>query len=175
MSHPRPPRYLDVRTPTEFEACHIPGSVNVPLDRLPDFAGKLAADGSGPLTLVCRTGRRATEAARVLECSGVAGGTPLEGGIEAWEAAGGAVERGRPALSMERQVRIAAGLLAATGSLLALTVNPRFALVPLFVGSGLTFAGVTDTCGMALLLARLPWNRRGPVCLATARRRLAAR
>lgn len=72
-------------------------------------------------------------------------------------------------------VRIAAGLLAATGSLLALMVNPRFAAIPLFVGGGLTFADVTDTRGMALLLARMPWNRRGSVCLATARRRLAAR
>ena len=79
--------------------------------------------------------------------------------MNAWEAAGHAVERGRERLSLERQVRIAAGALAATGGVLALLVNPLFALVPTFVGSGLVFAGLTNTCAMAMVLSRLPYNR----------------
>jgi hypothetical protein len=83
----------------------------------------------------------------------------LDGGLNAWLGAGLEVERGRKRLSLERQVRIAAGSLAALGGVLALLVNPLFALLPAFVGSGLVFAGVTDTCGMAMLLSRLPYNR----------------
>src|SRR5690606_26045054 len=66
---------------------------------------------------------------------------------------------GRRRLALEREVRIAAGSLAAIGGLLALLVNPLFALLPTFVGSGLVFAGITDTCGMAMLLSKLPYNR----------------
>jgi hypothetical protein len=83
----------------------------------------------------------------------------LIGGMNAWVGAGLEVERGRKRLSLERQVRIAAGSLAAIGGLLALLVNPLFAIRPAFVGSGLVFAGVTDTCGMAMLLSKLPYNR----------------
>lgn len=83
----------------------------------------------------------------------------LDGGMNAWIQAGLPVERGPKRISLERQVRIVAGSLAAAGGILALAVNPLFALLPAFVGSGLVFAGVTDTCGMAMLLSRLPYNR----------------
>jgi hypothetical protein len=83
----------------------------------------------------------------------------LDGGLSAWTALGKPVSRGATRLSLERQVRIAAGGLAATGAALALVVSPVFALLPLMMGSGLVFAGVTNTCGMAMLLSRLPYNR----------------
>ncbi|WP_228281742.1 YgaP-like transmembrane domain [Rubrobacter marinus] len=83
----------------------------------------------------------------------------LEGGMGAWVAAGKPVERGRGRISMERQVRIVAGALAAAGGVLALTVSPRFGALPAAVGAGLVFAGVTDTCGMASVLSKLPYNR----------------
>ena len=83
----------------------------------------------------------------------------LDGGMSAWIAAGMPVRRGEPRVSLERQVRIAAGALAATGGFLALFADPLFAALPAFVGSGLVFAGVTDTCAMGMLLARLPYNR----------------
>jgi hypothetical protein len=83
----------------------------------------------------------------------------LDGGMNGWLTAGQPVRRGPRRLSLERQVRIVAGSLAAAGAVLALLVSPLFALLPAFVGSGLVFAGVTDTCGMALLLSRLPYNR----------------
>ena len=83
----------------------------------------------------------------------------LDGGVNGWVAAGSPVRRGAARVSLERQVRVVAGALAATGAVLALLVNPLFALLPAFVGSGLVFAGVTDTCGMAMALSRLPYNR----------------
>jgi hypothetical protein len=83
----------------------------------------------------------------------------LDGGLNEWIEAGKPVERGRKSVSLERQVRSVAGALAATGGVLALAVDPLFALLPALVGGGLVFAGVTDTCGMAALLARLPYNR----------------
>jgi hypothetical protein len=83
----------------------------------------------------------------------------LDGGVNGWVAGGNPVVRSAERLSLERQVRIAAGSLAAVGGILAILMNPLFALVPAFVGSGLVFAGITNTCGMALVLARLPYNR----------------
>jgi len=83
----------------------------------------------------------------------------LDGGMNAWVSAGGPVREERPRMSLERQVRIVAGSMAAAGGFLALFVNPLFAALPAFVGSGLVFAGVTDTCTMGMLLAKLPHNR----------------
>jgi hypothetical protein len=83
----------------------------------------------------------------------------LDGGVNGWVAAGFPVVRGPGKLSLERQVRIAAGALAAVGGILGAFVNPLFGLLAAFVGGGLVFAGLTDTCGMAMLLAKLPYNR----------------
>ena len=85
----------------------------------------------------------------------------LDGGLNRWISAGKPVRRGRERISLERQVRIAAGALAAAGGLLALKAHPRFGLLSAFVGGGLVFAGVTDTCGMARMLAKLPYNQAG--------------
>lgn len=83
----------------------------------------------------------------------------LDGGMSAWISAGLEVVHGRKRMSLERQVRIAAGSIAATGGILALTVTPLFAAISAAVGLGLVFAGITDTCAMGMLLARLPYNR----------------
>ena len=85
----------------------------------------------------------------------------LDGGLNGWISAGKPVRRGRERISLERQVRIAAGALAAAGGLLASRAHPRFGLLSAFVGGGLVFAGVTDTCGMARMLAKLPTTRQG--------------
>lgn len=151
-------RVVDVRTPTEHAAAHIRGSYNVPLDELPEHAAEIR-HLTTPLVLVCQSGSRARRAESVLAGAGVPRLHVLEGGVQAWRAAGLPVVEGRGPISLERQVRIAAGSLAAAGGLLALFVNPLFAAVPAFIGSGLVFAGVTDTCGMGMLLARLPYNR----------------
>jgi rhodanese-related sulfurtransferase len=152
-------RLLDVRTPGEYRTSHIAGSYNVPLDALGEHAQEIRGGVREPVVLVCQSGARARRAEEALrECS-MENLHVLEGGVNGWVAAGGAVLRGEGRVSLERQVRVAAGALVATGALLALLVNPLFALLPAFVGSGLVFAGLTDRCGMAMLFARLPYNR----------------
>lgn len=152
-------RLLDVRTPGEFEAEHIAGAYNVPLDTLGEHGPEIRARVDAPVVLVCRSGQRARKAEDALVAAGMGNLYVLDGGMNAWAAAGQPVRRGAPRMSLERQVRIAAGALAATGGFLALLVNPLFAAIPAFVGSGLVFAGVTDTCAMGMLIARLPYNR----------------
>jgi rhodanese-related sulfurtransferase len=152
-------RLLDVRTPGEFESQHIPGAYNVPLDTLAEHGPGIRAGVAEPVVLVCRSGQRARKAEEALKTAGMTNLHVLDGGISAWVAAGEPVVEGTPRMSLERQVRIAAGTLAGTGGLLALFVNPLFAAIPSFVGAGLVFAGVTDTCMMGMLLARLPYNR----------------
>lgn len=152
-------RLLDVRTPGEFESEHIAGAYNVPLDMLAEHGDEIRANVSEPVILVCRSGQRARKAEEALAAGGMDNLHVLDGGMAAWVAAGLPVRNGRPRMSLERQVRIAAGAIAATGGILALTVNSWFAVVPTFIGSGLVFAGVTDTCAMGMLLARLPYNR----------------
>ena len=152
-------RLLDVRTPGEFAAEHIAGAYNVPLDTLSEHGAEIRAAVKDPVVLVCRSGQRARKAEEALKSAGMSNLHILEGGVSAWTAAGQPVRRGVPRLSLERQVRIAAGALAAAGGFLALIVNPLFAALPALVGSGLVFAGVTDTCAMGMLLARLPHNR----------------
>ncbi len=154
-------RFLDVRTPGEFESEHIRGAYNVPLDTLGKHAGELSSSLSDPVMLVCQSGQRARQADAMLRQAGMANLHVLEGGVNAWLAAGLPTVRGTKRMSLERQVRIVAGGLAAVGGVLALVVNPWFAALPAFIGSGLVFSGVTDTCTMAMLLAKLPHNRPG--------------
>lgn len=153
-------RLLDVRTPGEYSTAHIRGAYNVPLDALGEHAAEIAAIGA-PVVLVCQSGQRATQAETTLSASGMPHLHLLEGGMRGWTSAGLPVVRGRSRISMERQVRIAAGTLTAAGAVLALVVSPWFAILPAVVGSGLVFSGVTDTCGMGTLLGRLPYNRGG--------------
>jgi len=75
--------------------------------------------------------------------------------------------RGKRTISLERQVRIAAGSLVLLGAVLSLLVHPYFIGLAAFVGAGLVFAGVTDTCGMAMCLARMPWNQVKESCSTT--------
>lgn len=114
-----------------------------------------------PLYLICRTGNRAEQAREQFLQAGYENVVNVEGGTVACEQAGLPVNTGKQAISLERQVRIAAGLLVLVGVMLGVLVHPYFYALPAFVGAGLVFAGVTDTCGMGLLLARMPWNQCG--------------
>ena len=152
-------RLLDVRTPGEFEAEHIAGAYNVPLDTLSEHGAEIRAAIAEPVVLVCRSGQRARKAEQALKSAGMSNLHVLDGGMTAWTAAGLPVRRATPRMSLERQVRIAAGALAAVGGFLALFVNPLFAVLPAFVGSGLVVAGATDTCAMGMLIAKLPYNQ----------------
>ena len=152
-------RLLDVRTPGEFESVHIRGSYNVPLDNLGEHAAEIRSHVEEPVVLVCQSGNRARKAEEALRGAGMPQLHVLDGGVSAWIASGRGVERGAPRISLERQVRMLAGALAATGGLLALVVSPAFGLIPALLGVGLVYAGATDSCAMGLLLGRLPYNR----------------
>ncbi len=156
---------LDVRTPAEFQELHVPGANLVPLDRLDPKTFMAGRNGtSEPLYVLCRSGNRARKAYEKFLAAGFDNVVCVEGGTLAWEQAGFPVNRGRKVMSLERQVRIAAGLIVVVSSLLGLFVHPYFAAIAAFVGAGLVFAGITDTCGMAMILARMPWNQAGACC-----------
>jgi rhodanese-related sulfurtransferase len=156
-------RILDVRTVSEFENGHISGAYNVPLDQLHEHAPEIRA-ASGPVILVCQSGQRAQKAEALLRAAGMSNVRVLAGGMQAWIAAGHQVRRVRARVSLERQVRIVAGAIVAIGSLTALFAWPEAAWIPALIGSGLVFAGVSDTCAMGMLLAKLPYNRGAASC-----------
>ncbi len=151
---------LDVRTPAEFEESHIEGSILHPLSELRAETVAEHAQGKDACILVCGTGNRAGQAAKKLaDCDLPALGI-LEGGVRAWEAAGLPLTRGAKTMSLERQVRIAAGAVVVVGAVLGFFVDSAWIALAGFVGAGLVFAGITDTCGMGMLIARMPWNTR---------------
>ena len=165
MQVPPGARLIDVRTPAEFRELHAEGAANVPLAGL-DAARLAGESGGAPVVLLCRTGSRAEAARRKLEAAGHGGASVYEGGTLAWEAAGLPVVRGRKAVSLERQVRIGAGGLVLAGVALGLLAHPALFGLAGFVGAGLVFSGLTDTCGMGAVLARMPWNRAALALLA---------
>ncbi|MFA1547913.1 rhodanese-like domain-containing protein [Actinomadura chokoriensis] len=161
IAAPDAPRVLDVRTPAEFAAAHIPGSYNVPLDMLREHRNELRAS-SEEVVLVCRTGGRAAQAERALGEAGLTNVHILDGGILAWEAGGAPLNRDRSRWDLERQVRLVAGVLVLIGVLGDIAV-PGLEWLAAAIGAGLTVAALTGTCMMGSLLARLPFNR-GPAC-----------
>lgn len=152
---------IDVRTPAEFQEVHAVHARNVPLDALnPEAVMQARGDAKdAPLFVICRSGSRGAKACEAFVKAGFTNVVNIEGGTNAWADAGYAVNRGRKVMSLERQVRIAAGLLVLTGVVLAHFVHPYLIGLSAFVGAGLVFAGLTDTCGMGMLLAKMPWNQ----------------
>lgn len=150
---------IDVRTPVEFAEVHVPQARSVPLDELKP--GSLQLPKGQPVYLLCRSGQRATKAAEKLAKEGFSQPVVVEGGTLAWIEAKLPVTRGQTrVIGLERQVRIAAGAIVLTGVLLAWFVNFNFIWLSGFVGAGLIFAGIADFCGMGLLIAQMPWNKR---------------
>lgn len=151
---------IDVRTPVEYREVHVEVARNVPLDQLDPAALMQARNGSAndPLYVICRSGGRGQQACEKLLKSGFSNVVNVEGGTMACVEAGLPVVRGKKAMSLERQVRIAAGSLVLLGAVLGWLVHPSFIGLSAFVGAGLIFAGITDTCGMGMILARMPWN-----------------
>jgi rhodanese-related sulfurtransferase len=147
---------VDVREPMEYASGHIAGSLNVPLSRLHQ-----ADLPQGPLVLVCQSGKRSSQGLnRLLDRGHPHPVVDLAGGLPSWQQAGYPVRRLRNApLPLMRQVQIAAGSLILLGLILSNTVAPGWIAITWFVGAGLTFAGVSGFCGMARLLAVMPWNR----------------
>jgi len=158
---------LDVRTPAEHEQIHVPGVHLVPLDRLDatELEGVAGFSKETPLYILCHSGGRAKQAAEKLSRAGYQNCVVVEGGTSAWAASGLPVVRGTSkVIALERQVRIAAGALVLSGVLLSHFVNPAFIWLSGFVGAGLIFAGVTDWCGMGILISKMPWNARVGNC-----------
>ena len=157
----RPVDLIDVRTPVEYREVHAEPARLVPLDALDPADVMNARDRAKeePLYVICRSGGRGRRACERFLAAGYSNVVNVEGGTLAWEQAGLPVVRGRKTISLERQVRIAAGSLVVLGTALGAFVHPGFLALSAFVGAGLVFAGVTDTCGMGMALARMPWNR----------------
>jgi rhodanese-related sulfurtransferase len=162
---------IDVRSKMEHEEKRlVKNHFHIPLDQLdPEkFLAEQKLDGQKTIYFLCRGGGRARQAAEKFLSSGHENVCVIEGGLTACESWGEGLEgyalnvcsaTKSCRIPLERQVRIAAGLIVLVGSILALSTNILFALIPLFVGVGLIFAGITDHCGMALILTKAPWNR----------------
>lgn len=151
-------RILDVRTGGEFDTVHIPGSYNVPLDTLGEHVADLA-DVTHPVVLICKSGARAGQAHAKLSGAGKEHLHLLEGGMDAWEAAGGDVVRGTSTKwALDRQVRLAAGSISLIG-ILASVLAPKAKWIAGGVAAGLTFSALSNTCAMGTALSKLPYNK----------------
>lgn len=152
---------IDVRTAGEYQSVHAKGAQLAALHELDErrLIGSLQSPEQ-PVYILCKSGIRATQAAEKLIAAGLASPIVVEGGTDAWVAAGLPVERhGRGVLPLNRQMQCIIGSFTLIGSALALTLDPRFVWVPMFMGAGLVFAGVTGLCPMMNVVARMPWNR----------------
>lgn len=151
---------LDVRTPGEFETRHITGSFNLPLHLVGEHAAALAARLDRKVVLVCQSGVRADQARQRLAAVGMANLHVLTGGVDGYAQAGGTVTTGRSRWAMERQVRMVAGGLVLLGVLTS-RLTPFTLILSGGIGAGLAVSALTDTCTMARLLGKLPYNRAG--------------
>jgi rhodanese-related sulfurtransferase len=150
---------VDIREADEYAREHIPGAQHHALSRL--SADNPARLGGEVVIFHCRSGARTAANASHLRAAAACEAYVLEGGLDAWKRAGlpTTVDRRQP-IEIMRQVQIAAGSLVLLGVLFGYLVTPGFFLLSAFVGAGLVFAGTTGFCGMARILAHMPWNRR---------------
>lgn len=152
---------IDVRTPAEYREVHVEFARNVPLDQLKPNELMAARNGNGeqPLYVICKSGSRGQQACGKFESAGYGNVINVEGGTQAAVEAGLPVVRGKKTISLDRQVRITAGSLVLLGVVLGAAVHPYLYGISAFIGAGLVFSGVTDTCGMGMMLAKMPWNQ----------------
>lgn len=152
---------IDVRTPVEYREVHANLARNVPLDSLdPDAVmnSRNASEGK-PLYVICQSGNRSTKACEKFLAVGFRNVVNVEGGTTAWDDAGLPVVRGKKTIPLERQVRIAGGFLVLLGAMLGFFLHTYFIGLSAFIGAGLMFAGITDTCGIGMMLSKMPWNQ----------------
>lgn len=164
------PVLLDVRTPAEHRGAHLPGSVLVPEELVRGETQRLAdalADADRPVVVLCQSGPRSRQARELLAGAGLTEASVLDGGLNGYRAAAGdaAVQRGEGPWAMERQVRMAAGSLVLVGLLGGRLLSPKARVISGAIASGLIYSAASNTCGMAQVLARMPWNQdpEGPV------------
>lgn len=161
MREPHAVQLLDVRSALEFTGDRLDGAWNIPLEELDKRVGELRS-AKGKLVLVCQSGNRALMAAQILQRKGITDYRILDGGMQGWVKTKLPYTKGKRVVSIMRQVQIGAGLMVLAGVVLGTFVNPWFYALSGFVGAGLTFAGVSGFCGMAMVLMRMPWNKMAP-------------
>lgn len=150
---------VDIREPDEFAREHIAGATSMPLSQIEN--ARIAVQPEGMVVFHCRSGMRTSANCERLASRVVGAAYLLDGGLDAWKAAGLEVVANRKApLELNRQVQITIGVLMLAGVALTLLVDPVFIAAPAFLGAGLLFAGLSGWCGMARLLAFAPWNAR---------------
>lgn len=149
---------IDVRTPMEYQEVHVTFARNVPLDQIDPQALMKNRDGK-PLYVICRSGSRGLKACEKIQAAGYTNVVNVEGGTLAWVDCNLPVVRGKKVISLQRQVQIVIGTMLLIASALTAFVHVAFVSLCAFFGAGLLFAGLTDTCGLAMLLAKMPWNR----------------
>ncbi len=149
---------VDVRSPGEYKSAHAAMAINHPLETISKEIVQTLQE-TGNVAIICQKGGRSAKAVQMLEKEGVEGLLDIEGGTDAWLSAGLPSLKGRGVISIERQVRIGAGIFILAGVAGGFWVHPGFFGIPAFVGAGLIFAGITDWCGMGIALSKMPWNR----------------
>lgn len=159
LQHSEDALLLDVRTPAEIRQSELEACTCVPHEKVSSCPDLDQLPRDREIIIICASGKRATMAAEALEGKGFTHLSVMEGGVNQWKSEGLPVKEGKGVMSLERQVRIAAGALVASGAALAWFVNPTWVILPGFVGCGLVFAGITDTCGMGMMIAKMPWNK----------------
>jgi len=152
---------IDVRTPMEFQEVRAVAARNIPMDKLDPHSVIKIRDVAAerPVYVICKGGTRGGKAQQKFVNAGFTNVVNVEGGTDSWVAAGLPVVRGKTVMSLERQVRIAAGFIVLVGALLGILVHSYFAGISAFVGAGLMFSGITDSCAMGMLIAQMPWNQ----------------
>lgn len=150
-------KVVDVRTPAEFSSCHLDGSTNLSLGSK-ELESYITNNQSSPLYIMCQSGKRAEMACNTFSKQHQ-DLIIVEGGMNNCLNTDLPLNKGKGAISLERQVRIVAGALVLTGVILCHILNSNFIYLSAFVGAGLMFAGITDTCAMGILLTKMPWNK----------------
>jgi rhodanese-related sulfurtransferase len=154
---------IDVREPIEHAESHVSGAKLIPLGQIEVRSGEL--DKTKPVLVMCQAGKRGAAAADKLRAVGFSDVRNLEGGILAWKAAGLPCATGaKTVMPLMRQVQISVGFFVLLGALLAVYVDPRWVWLCAFFGAGLLFAGLSGFCGLAVVLAKMPWNRMNGSC-----------
>ena len=148
---------IDVRTPAEYGSVHADGAVNHPMESFDLEKVPFARDEE--IHVICQSGGRSMKICQKLEAAGFTKIVNVDGGTSAWQSAGLPLVEGKKVMSLERQVRIAAGSLVVIGAAVGQFVHPAGFGLSAFIGAGLVFAGVTDSCGMGMMIAKMPWNR----------------
>ncbi len=151
------PYIIDVRSPDEYAYEHFPNSQNIPLDELASKLSHLPKNKK--VYIVCQSGNRSSQACQKLKSMNIENIVSIDGGINQLKKEGASIKKSGSTLPIMRQVQIAAGSLSVLGIILSWIIHPAFIGVTLFVGLGLTFAGLSGFCGMAKCLEIMPWNK----------------